>query len=66
MVYLVFVCLCACACACACLFADFAVVKLKQGDDMSPIRRSVLEDLLRGRQSDLGFQELMLRVQSLE
>lgn len=62
MDYLVFVCLC----ACACLFADFAVVKFKQGDDISPIRRSVLEDLLRGRQSDLGFQELMLRVQSLE
>lgn len=39
---------------------------IKQGDDMSPIRRSVLEDLLRGRQSDLGFQELMLRAQSLE
>lgn len=33
---------------------------------MSLIRRSVLEDLLHGRQSELGFQELMIRAQSLE
>lgn len=52
---------------CLCVpLADVRGVKTKQGDDMSPIRRSVLEDLLRGRQSDLGFQELMLRAQSLE
>ncbi|MCJ1265580.1 hypothetical protein MMC22_005460 [Lobaria immixta] len=36
------------------------------GDSISVIRRNVLEDLLSRRQSNLSFQELMLRVRSLE
>lgn len=37
-----------------------------QGDEMSVIRRSVLEDLLRRPQSQTGAQDLMTRAQSEE
>lgn len=37
-----------------------------QGDGISNIRRSGLEDLLRGHQPQLWIEELMLRAQSLE
>jgi hypothetical protein len=33
---------------------------------MSHVRRSVLEDLLRGRRSDLCFQELIVGAQVVE
>ncbi|MCJ1467634.1 hypothetical protein MMC07_006259 [Pseudocyphellaria aurata] len=36
------------------------------GDSISDIRRNVLEDLLTRRRSNLSFQELMMRVRSLE
>lgn len=37
-----------------------------QGNELSVIRRSVLEDLMRGPQSPEGAQELMTRAQSEE
>lgn len=44
--------------------AALADIVVCQGDELSVIRRSILEELMRGPQSPEGAQELITRAQS--